>query len=86
MLQVPGLAPQPAVMQADELRPWVLTLQRSVADLRGTMADLGAKHWQLEVRCFDGRSSPVYSDTASLRSCTIDAMRMVPSVGSRSVC
>ena len=44
-------APQPADVQKDVLRPWVLALQRSVAELRDMLADLGAKHWQLEVRC-----------------------------------
>ncbi len=54
MLQVQGVAPQPAAVQEDGLRPWVLDLQHSVGELRGTLADLGAKHWQLEVHHSEG--------------------------------
>ena len=50
MLQVQGSAPQPAAAQEDALRPWVVALRRSVVELRGMLADLGAKQWQLQVR------------------------------------
>ena len=50
MPQVQGDAQQHADVPSDALRPWVLELQRSVAELRGVLADLGAKHWQLQVR------------------------------------
>ena len=60
MLQVQGNAPQPAAGQDAGLRPWVLGLQRSVGELRGTLADLDAKHWQLEVRRSDGPPSPLW--------------------------
>jgi hypothetical protein len=33
----------------DGLLPWVVGLQDSVAELRGVLADLGAKQWELQV-------------------------------------
>ena len=50
--QVPGDEPQPPEAQGANpvLLPWVTTLQRGVAELRGVLADLDAKRWQLEVR------------------------------------
>ena len=41
---------QPAAVQEDALRPWVVALQRSVVELRAVLADLDVKQWQLEVR------------------------------------
>ena len=48
--QVQGEAPPAGTSHHVGLLPWVVGLQDSVAELRGMLADLGAKHWELQAR------------------------------------